>query len=245
MKVIAFIGLFCNLCLANDAIATKKLPTFQEALWKATHDKDGNSHPVVVKVVTPPAMKDNQKLNATRDHHKAKPRSTHKVFFEIVRIREQLKVDEKDRAKGYVASMHSGLYTIESGHLRRLFSQDLKIVPKPGSKMMKMINASAGRFIQDAPLGKRDSSKHPARTWDEVWKQLYLKLRLNEAVPRFVASIILGFIATGMIYLMALMILWVFYKIFGYEPIDNDSSEKLIISEQRRMAECKPLLRQP
>lgn len=230
---IPFVSYLATLASAHDA-PTSKLPTFREALYKATHDK---SH-------VAPSI-------AASTHEGSPEKPANKIFFEIVRINERLMVDQDNHAKGYNANLHSALYTVKNGRLRRLFGQDIKIIPKPGSPMMKAIDAR--NFLQHptgVQLGGASPTNEIKQGFPGLLENLYKSLNLDRPIPAFLAAIALGFLSTALLYGIAYVILLVIYKATGYSPVSascneatsDDSEEQLLNQEQKRMEEAKPLI---
>lgn len=239
---------YAILFLFGVALCEEKVPTFKEAIHAA---------------LEPPA---NPKLNSTHsieqphDKHDTEggkeippPATKSKTFFEIVRINERVVVDEHQKAKGYLAKIHSAMYTIDSGRLKRLFSSDAIIKPKPNATFLRHL--STDRFPdQDFPTQRRDGAGH---AFDEWFDGLAKKLHLDRFWPRLLFSIFLGFTATCILYLFLHGLLYLFAAITGYKLIDNGdedtdcekkkhfqkvntSAEHLLQDEQRRIEQVKP-----
>lgn len=216
----------CGHAIADEqAEEPKHLPTFREALHAANHPNSTD------KAIGDPA-----------EEHKGKART----FFEIVRINERVLLDSHNKAKGYSAKVHSAMYSLESGHLRRLFAADMLVKPKPGSPVMKHIQA---QNFADEPEGGGKNR------FDEWFEEIARKYHLEKFWPRLLVSILLGFTATLVIYLICYAMLMLFSLITGYDPLKteeegsgasrrafkNSSEERLLSQEQERMQESKPL----
>lgn len=230
---IPFVSYLATLASAHDA-PTSKLPTFREALYEATHEK---SHAIPATTASAQGGSPGKPVN--------------KIFFEIVRINERLMVDQDNHAKGYNANLHSALYTVSNGRLRRLFGQDIKIIPKPGSPMMKAIDAR--NFIQNPAGVQLNGASHTTKIgqgFPGILERLYQSLHLDRPLPAFMAAIALGFLSTVLLYGIAYIILLVIYKATGYRPISancnestsDDPEEQMLKQEQKRMEEAKPLI---
>lgn len=213
-----------NLKDLEESIKHKKLRTFQEAI-RDVSDKD--KKPAMDHVINFP------------------PPPKNKIFFEVVRVNERVVVDENKVTKGYTANVHNALYTLESGHLRRLFVSDMRVKPKPDSPLLRAIKAH--QFL-DEPIAHPPTTSEKFKQW---FDQLARKLHLDEFWPRLLASIILGFAATLVLYLFAYGAMLAFSAITGYKPVCDDdeeqqqqmrtgSEENLLKKEQSRMEVIPP-----
>lgn len=221
----------CSHAIAESAEEPKQLPTFREALHAANHP--------------------NGTVPAADDHpgEELKDGGKTRTFFEIVRINERILLDSHNKAKGYTAKVHSAMYRLESGHLRRLFGADMVVKPKPGSPVMKHIQAQ--KFVDETEGGGGKNR------FDEWFEEIARKYHLEKFWPRLLVSILLGFAATLVIYLICYAMLMLFSLITGYDPLktddddssepsrrifkNNSSEERLLSQEQQRMQESKPL----
>ena len=235
-SIVTLLALSPSLIIADDEPSSQvSLPsnqthplTFREALHAANERKvEGNEGHEALPTVQP---------------HLLDQKNKHMV--EIVRINERMTVDEKNKPKAYSARVHTALYAIESGRLRRLFHADMLVKPKAGSSLLNRIQAS--RFAADTPANGEKPSK-----LQEWFMKLADKFHLESFWPRLFVSILLGFIATLIIFALCYATQLIFLAITGYRPlgnesehsyvIGNDSADGLIRSEQKRMAEVQPL----
>ena len=224
ISILATVAL-CGHAIAEQGEEPKHLPTFREALHAANH----------------PNSTDKAEGGAIEE-----PKGKARTFFEIVRINERVLLDSHNKAKGYSAKVHSAMYSLESGHLRRLFAADMLVKPKPGSPVMKHIQAQ--NFADEPESGGKNR-------FDEWFEEIARKYHLEKFWPRLLVSILLGFAATLVIYMICYAMLMLFSLITGYDPLrteeegdgasrrafKNSSEERLLSQEQERMQESKPL----
>lgn len=172
-----------------------------------------------------------------------------RTFVEIIRINERMMVDEKNKPKAYAARVHNALYTIQSGRIRRLFHSEMLVKPKPGSNILNRIRTN--RFAEETPSA-RDEEPSRLRRW---FLRAAAKLHLESFWPRLFVSILLGFLATSLIFAVCYALQWLYVLVTGYRILrddgedagtstgtfGNDSADRLLHSEQKRMAEVRPL----
>lgn len=234
-SIVTLLALSPSLIVADDEHSSQTpLPsnqthplTFREALHAANERKVDGNEGHEAPTVQP---------------HLLDQKNKHMV--EIVRINERMTVDEKNTPKAYSARVHTALYAIESGRLRRLFHADMLVKPKAGSSLLNRIQAN--RFTDDTPANGEKPSK-----LQEWFTKLADKFHLESFWPRLFVSILLGFIATLIIFALCYATQLIFVAITGYRPlgnesehsyvIGNDSADGLLRSEQKRMAEVQPL----
>lgn len=238
---------YAILFLFGVALCKEKIPTFKEAIHAAVE------RPVDPKLDPAHPSEPRNTHDAEEEKKVLPPTTKSKTFFEIVRINERVVVDEHQKAKGYLAKIHSAMYTIDSGRLRRLFSSDAIIKPKPNATFLRRL--SANRFLhRDFPTQRQDGA---GRDFDEWFDGLAKKLHLDRFWPRLLFSILLGFTATCILYLFLHGLLYLFTFITGYKLLDdgdedadykgkkhfqkaNTSAEHLLQDEQRRIEQVKP-----
>ena len=239
MRLIVTVSLFSTLALANLQ-APQKHPEGK---------KDAKQHKL-------PTFR--EALYAATYKNQLKE-ETPKVIIEVINVREKLVVDERNHTKRYAADMHKAVFAGQSGHLKQIYEQDLKVIPKPGSPLLKSIKAQ--NFIRsekDKIKGGEDKVEKPnaPRRTDkikEIFRKLYNKFHLDKRGPALCASIILGFITTAIIYSLVCLMVWIYGKISGYESVrsddgdvedgrnKNESDEHLLSREEQRMQESRPL----
>lgn len=239
MRIIAAVSLFSTLALAN-----------LQAPQKHPEDKkEAKQHKL-------PTFR--EALYAATCKNQLKEEAP-KVIIEVINVREKLVVDERNHTKGYAADMHTAVFAGKSGHLKQIYEQDLKVIPRPESPLLKSIKAQ--NFIKSEKdkikkgKDKVENPKAPKKTDKirEILQKIYKKFHLNKRGPALCASIILGFITTAIIYSLVCLMVWVYGKISGYESVrgddgdvedgrnKNESDEQLLSREEQRMQESKPL----
>lgn len=227
----------CALLTMSGLCAAEVSKIVEESPMSTAGEVHEKHIPILINAAQHPEMM--RDANLSQKEEGTGPKKP-KIYFEVVRVNERIVVDQQNKTKAFSANMHNALYTLDSGRLRRLFWSDMRVVPKPGSPLMKALEAK--RFLEEPP--KKEPSKFPK--WLE---DLAKTLHLDQFLPRLLASIFLGFSATMLLYLLAYGMLWVFHSVTGYstvgdadEPKGNGSEEELIKREQKRMDETKPMM---
>jgi len=167
-----------------------------------------------------------------------------KLLVEVIKINERIMVDENNQPKGVLgADVQKSIYRMRHGRLQRLMASETLIRPRGGRPVVFSLASESSSKFNGVPPG------------GEVKR----RLRLDEFIPRLLASVFLGFVATLMLYLMAYSALSLYLHYRGdhveprpYNRVDGDApneveggisnNDRLLGGEEKRLHAVAPAM---